>query len=136
MFQSPEEGQQPPDIVRVHPWDSKPYLGNSADTSDDTPYLVELCDLRKTSGQVSVVVGPESGNTDEIFSVSVEISRLPGQKLSTPVAHLHFGNGEVALSIFKHGDSLFVRPEMGVRYIPHNMPDGTHGLLIQQDETA
>lgn len=82
--------------------------------SDSRPFFMEIIDQRLSNGQMYVDIAPESGNLDDIMSLSLEINRLPDEETDRQCAHLHFDGENLAVSIFKDGDGYIVRPETNV----------------------
>jgi hypothetical protein len=47
------------------------------------------------------------------------------------VMHLHFGNDQLAMSIFKKGDAYILRPENGVSIDPCTLEDGERAFVLK-----
>ena len=121
---------EPVDIVSVFHWDSVRYSGN-LDTADH--FLMEVTAQRKKHGRMFVDIAAESGDVDDMMSVSLEISRLPGSKTDVQCMHVSFDTDSMAFSLFKQGDRYILRPESGVSLRPTILPDGTHALIVESD---
>lgn len=124
------EASKPIDIVSVFHWNSVRYCGD-LDTTDH--FLMEVTDQRKDHGRMFVDVAAESGNVDDMMSVSLEINRLPGSKTDVQCMHVAFDADNMAFSLFKQGDRYILRPEKGVGLRPTILPDGTHAFIVESD---
>lgn len=97
--------------VAVGYWNS--YKGHDF-PSETRPFLMETIDQRLSNGQMYVDIAPQSGNVDDIMSLTLEINRLPDDKTDRQCAHLHFDGSNMAVSIFKDADGYILRPETNV----------------------
>lgn len=93
-------------------------------------YLMAVQDDRKTAGQLTVDVGPESGEIDAVLSASFEVADLPGTLTETSCLHVHLGE-QLALSIFQMGDKYLVRPLAGMSFRPTVAEDGQPAFVLQ-----
>lgn len=126
-----ESANQPAlDIVAVHHWDSPIYNGEDAAGTDPTNFLMEVTDQRHGNGQLFVDVASEDG--DDVMSAAFEIGNLPESRTQCQVVHLHFGNEELAISLYKQGDAYILRPEHGVSVLPTTLPNGERAFIVRQ----
>lgn len=124
------EASKPIDIVSVFNWDAAAYGGDSPNCD---AFLMEVTDQRKSHGQMYVDIAAESGNVDDVMSVTLEINRLPGSKTDVQCMHVAFSDSNMAFSLFKQGDRYILRPECGVGLRPTILPDGTHAFIVEGD---
>lgn len=96
--------------VKVRHWDQ--YASNAfAET-----HQIDIADQRKTNGQVFVTAGVLEGNIDEMLSVTLEITSNPlNDAEHVPCAHIHFDHDALAMSLFKVGNMILLRPETEVQ---------------------
>lgn len=126
-----ESANQPAlDIVAVHHWDSPIYNGEDTAGTDPTNFLMEVTDQRHGNGQLFVDVASEDG--DDVMSAAFEIGNLPESRTQCQVVHLHFGNEELAISLYKQGDAYILRPEHGVSVLPTTLPNGERAFIVRQ----
>lgn len=116
-----------PDIQPVHYWES--YSGS---VPAGPTFMMEVTDHRQSSGQITIDVASEEGNVDDIFSVSLEIARLPGTQTPAQAALLRFGNGELALTVFKVGDELRMFTERGTTVKAAHDPIGGSRIFVEE----
>lgn len=85
---------------------------------DDTvmTHKMDINDQRESNGQVFIDMGPIDGDIDKIMSVATEINTHPNGIDQVPCAHVNLPgpNGQLAFSVFLHGDKLLLRMERGV----------------------
>lgn len=97
------------DIVDVEHQDSPLYGGPGV---EGEPYYMELIDNRKSQGALAVDVMPVSSDTDDLLSVTVDISSLEGVEAQVPRVVLHIGETH-ELSIYKINNKLVLVPGNG-----------------------
>lgn len=79
----------------------------------------DISDQRETNGQAFVTVGSLEGSLDDMLSVTMEVNANPLTGIEhVPCAHVHFDNDSLAVSLFKIGDKILVRPEVDVSINP------------------
>ncbi len=99
-------------------------------------FAIELSDLRNSSGQVVLDIAPQSGHVDDILSVCVEATYLPGTRTATQAVRIRTGDdsAEPVLSIFKTGDSLVLKTSQMHNVRSTSDPrDGSTLEIIAQD---
>jgi hypothetical protein len=75
----------------------------------------DINDGRVTNGQAVVTVGALEGGLDDVLSVKIEVTTNPLNGIDhVPCAHVHFDADSLAVSLFKIGDKILVRPETNV----------------------
>lgn len=75
----------------------------------------EIDDHRNTSGQAFMTIAALGGNIDDLLSVSMEVNTNPANGIDqVPCAHVHFDDDNLAVSLFKIGGNILLRPETGV----------------------
>jgi len=124
----------PPELstVKVNHWRSERYTGDKEFGSPEGEYELEVNDRRKVSGQLWVTTSPESGDTEDLLSICMEVSHLQVSEGSTQVAHVHVGSDDVLFSIFKRADSLVLRLEQGVKMRQEVLDeDGTNVWIVE-----
>ena len=95
--------------VNVKYWDAYNVEGTAL------THQFDIADQRRTTGQAYITVGPLEGHVDEMLSVTMEINVNPLNGIDhVPCAHVHFDGDSLAVSLFKIGDKILVRPETGV----------------------
>lgn len=79
----------------------------------------DLDDQRKTNGQAYLTLGALEGKVDDLLSVTMEVSTNPltGEE-PVPCVHVHFDADNLAMSLFKIGDDILIRPEANVLVKP------------------
>ncbi|MHB8252351.1 MAG: hypothetical protein ACYDEV_01300 [Acidiferrobacter sp.] len=83
------------DTVAISHWDCREYLGDGSG-GDKERYLCEVQDDRARRGRISISLTPESGSTDDIVDIVVEISTVPREGYSAPHILVQCGNSVVA----------------------------------------
>lgn len=91
----------------------------------------EIHDMRRTNGQVTVDIVPESGSPDDGLYTTFEINRLGGSKDECPCLHVAFDHDNMAFSLFKQGDKFILRPETGVEIRSTVLPDGEAAFIVE-----
>lgn len=112
--------------VPVKHWDAYPIEG-TVDT-----HRIELADQRKTSGQLYATVQALDGDEDDMLSLSAEVNTHPLDGIGhLPCMHIHFDDNALAVSLFKVGRRILVRPETDVRLEGFSHDFGSHqeGLM-------
>ncbi len=82
------------DKIAIGHWDCRDYLGDGS--GQDVRYLSEIQDDRVRRGRVTLSLAPESGHTDDIVDVLVEIATVPGESYSAPHIVIQCGTTIVA----------------------------------------
>lgn len=78
-------------------------------------HQIDVTDQRATSGQIFVDAGAIEGSDHDIMSVTVEINTNPLTGIEqVPCMHVHFDGDALAVSLFKIGSRILVRPETNV----------------------
>lgn len=122
---------QKPDTVPAAYWDSEAYGGSAS--GKEKPFLIEIADERDSRGQVFIDMAAESGKTELLASVTMEINRLPGSEDDVPCVHLHFDESNLAASFFKQGERFVIRPESGVRLSFGFLENGERAWFLESD---
>jgi hypothetical protein len=114
-------------------WASDKYVGSCAGmvVTHGQLFTMEVDDRRKGSGQMFVTTAAEGGQVDDMLSVCMEVSSLPGKSVDLAVAHVHFGGDDVAFSAFKVGDEIVLRLENGVTMREERLEDGTQVFVLR-----
>lgn len=100
--------------VPVKYWDCYHSEYPTADT-----HQMDLDDQRESNGQMYVDVGSIEGHLDDMLGITVEVNTSPLDGIThTACAHIHFDGDNLAVSLFKIGDKILVRPETGVTIEP------------------
>ena len=87
----------------------------------------DIEDQRKQNGQAFITVGALEGNPDDLLSVTMEVNTHPLNGLEhLPCIHVHFDGDNMAVSLFKVGDRILMRPETMVRCNGFTHDFGTH----------
>jgi hypothetical protein len=95
--------------VKVKHWDAY-HVDGTVDT-----HQFDIDDQRTINGQAFITVGALEGNLDDMLSVTMEVNANPLNGIDhVPCAHVHFDNDALAVSLFKIGDKILVRPETNV----------------------
>jgi len=98
------------DSVLVKHWDAYSQSNNTANT-----HQIDVDDQRQTNGQLYVTVGALEGSLDDMLSITVEVNTNPLTGIEdVPCAHVHFDGDACAVSLFKIGEKILVRPETDV----------------------
>lgn len=97
--------------VPVQHWDSTAYNGQRQSAAT---FSVAVFDKRALSGMLCVEASPTATPDKIALHAGLEISCPPGSETEAPVLHLHFPNGELAMSVFANGDKYLIHPEQGV----------------------
>ena len=100
--------------VPVKYWDC--YNSNEATVNT---HQFDVDDQRETNGQMYLDLGSKEGNLDDMMSVTMEVNANPLNGIDhVPCAHVHFDNDALAVSLFKIGNKILVRPETNVSIEP------------------
>lgn len=98
-------------------------------------FTMDLIDRREV-GMAAVEVTPiamTDPTREASLSVFVEVSNF-GDEVHVPVVHVHFGSGELAMSLFaRPGGGLLLRPERGVVFDGVQV-DGVSCLSVRQTD--
>ena len=87
----------------------------------------DIDDQREQNGQAFITVGALEGDLDDLLSVTMEVNTHPLNGLEhLPCAHVHFDGDNMAVSLFKVGDRILMRPETMVRCNGFTHDFGTH----------
>ncbi|MDD2744494.1 MAG: hypothetical protein PHV02_19725 [Rhodocyclaceae bacterium] len=99
--------------VKVKHWGAY-HVEGTVDT-----HQFDIADQRETNGQAYITVGALEGSDDDLLSVTMEINTSPLNGIDhVPCAHVHFDGDSVAVSLFKIGNKILVRPETEVSIEP------------------
>lgn len=92
--------------VQVKHWDT---YGNA---KVPTSHQCDVDDRRKAGGQIYIDIGPLGGATHDLMGAIVEVNTNPlNGEDHVPCIHIHFDTDALAVSLFKIGDRILVRPE-------------------------
>lgn len=92
----------------------KHWAAYGIDATVDT-HQFDINDHRETNGQAYMTLGALEGPLDDMLSVTVEVNTNPLNGIDhVPCANVYFDGDTKALSIFKIGDQMLVRPETDV----------------------
>lgn len=80
--------------IAIGHWDGRDYLGDGS--GPDARYLCEIQDDRLRRGRVALSLAPESGSTEDVVDIVVEIATVPGKSYSAPHIVIQCGNTIVA----------------------------------------
>jgi len=100
-------------------------------TQNEFNYEMEVTDHRAISGQLYVDFAHASDNMDEMMATTFEVNVLPGTDTATQCMRLLFDDDNVAISVFKKGDSYIIRPQTGVSIRSIILDDGTLGYEVK-----
>ncbi|MBF1166086.1 hypothetical protein [Burkholderia cenocepacia] len=107
-YQSPYETS-----VQVKHWEAYGIEGTG------NTHQFDIDDQRSGSGQAYVTVGALEGDLDDMLSVTMEVGTNPLNGLDqVACAHVHFDGDSLAMSLFKIGDKILMRPETDVSIRP------------------
>lgn len=96
--------------VHVKHWDCYNSVTPTANT-----HQFDVDDQRTTNGQMYLDIGALEGNVDDLLGVTMEVNTNPLNGIDhVPCAHVHFDGDNLAVSLFKVGDKILMRPEAGV----------------------
>lgn len=115
--------------IPVAYWDSTHY--NPDGDGETKGYQIEIDDQRRSNGQAFVTVAALDGNLDDMLSCTFEVNRLPESTDDLPCCHVHFDNDNLAVSLFKKGDQIIVRPEADVSITDTVLPNGKRAWLLE-----
>lgn len=117
-------------ITTIRRWDSVAYGG---DILENAPreFDVSVDDRLDREGQMYIDVAPKGGSVDDILSMTIEASTIPGTEDVTQTLHVHFDSDNLAFSLFKQGDKYILRPEAGVAMIDSVLGDGTRVFIVE-----
>ena len=98
--------------VKVKSWDAY-----SVEGTVDT-HQFDISDQRETNGQAFITVGALEVDLDDTLSVTMEVNTNPLNGIDhVPCAHVHFDSDSLAVSLFKIGNKILVRPETNVSIV-------------------
>lgn len=90
-----------------------------------------VVDRRQSNGQLFVDMEALNGNPDDMLSVTMEINADPLTGIGhVPCVHLHFDADNMAVSLFKIGGRILVRPEADVVVEPFQACIGSRRELF------
>ena len=112
-------------------WDGVHYHEDGDMDTEGLAFECKIHDMRRTNGQVTVDIVPESGDLDDGLYATFEINRLNGSKDESPCLHVAFDCDNMALSMFKQGDKFILRPETGVEIRSTVLPDGEAAFIVE-----
>lgn len=96
----------------VSNWSEYPKAGSNRHS-----HQIDVTDSRVTNGQLAAEIGELDGKPDNFIGVLLEVTHDPIEgKGDAPAIHVNDGE-DLVFSLFKVGDRLFLRPEVGVRLI-------------------
>lgn len=102
-------GEDVTSSVPVKYWDTY----GTVDTAET--HRIDVTDRRRASGQVLVDVGAIEGKIDDVLCLTVEVNTSPIEAVDhVGCVHVHFDGDNLAMSLFKIGERILVRPEAGV----------------------
>ncbi len=111
--------------VKVKYWDCY----NSEYETVNT-HQFDIVDQRATGGQSFITVGALEGNLDDLLSVTMEVNTNPLNGIDhVPCAHVHFDEDALAVSLFKIGNKILVRPETNVSIEPFDTRFNANGPI-------
>ena len=116
--------------TKIRRWDSVAYGG---DILENPPreFEVSVDDRLGCKGRMSIDVAQEGGEVDDLLSMTIEASAIPGTEDVTQTLHVHFDSDNLAFSLFKQGDKYILRPEAGVAMIDSLLSDGTRVFIVE-----
>lgn len=86
--------------------------------STQMTHQFDLADNRESSGQIDAWIGSNEGHLDDYLGVMMEVGTDPINDLThSPTVHVQFEGDNLACSIFKRGERLLLRPEVGVTVV-------------------
>ena len=95
--------------VKVKYWDAYNIEGTIP------THQFDIADQREAHGQAYITVGAMDGDLDDMLSVTMEVNTNPLNGIDhVPCAHVHFDGDSLAMSLFKIGNKILVRPETDV----------------------
>lgn len=103
----------------------------SRGTPPAATHAMDVTDQRSSSGQMYVDVATNEGAVDDLLALTIEVNENPlvdsssteeQARQSVPCVHVSFDGDNVAISLFKVGNDILMRPEQGVSIEPF-----THG---------
>lgn len=78
-------------------------------------HVMEVDDQRLHSGQLFLTAGQGEGDLDQLLSVTMEVGTNPVNGIDqVPCAHIHFDSDALAFSLYRVGNGIVLRPEVGV----------------------
>jgi hypothetical protein len=99
--------------IKVKHWDAYHIEGTVA------THQFDVDDQRVSNGQVFAGIGALEGLIDDMLAVTMEVTTNPLNGIDhVPCAHIHFDDSNLAVSLFKIGDKILVRPESEVAVTP------------------
>jgi hypothetical protein len=102
-----------PHSVHVKHWDAYQSPGTTM------THAIDVDDQRSCNGQMFIDVGAVEGSPDDMLSVTLEINTNVLNGIDhVPCAHIHFDSDNLAVSLFKIGNRILVRPETQVSIEP------------------
>ena len=100
--------------VSMKHWDAY----NEPGTKDTHQF--DVTDERDNRGQLYATLGAKEGHLDDMISITMEVNTNPLNRIDhVPCVHVHFCDDAPAMSLFKIGDRILVRPETGVTIESH-----------------
>lgn len=107
----PAESTSTTSQIPVKYWED---YGNEKQDASMT-HSFDVDDQRKSGGQMFVDIGAIDGNVDDMLGVTMEINANPLNGIDhVPCAHIHFDGDNLAVSLFKIGSKILMRPETDV----------------------
>lgn len=91
------------------------HWGGYSDPSCLNTHQIDIYDHRQQKGQLYVDLSPAGGSLDDLFAVVLEINSNPLNDIEhVPCAHVHFGGDKPAVTLFKIGNRVLMRPEIDI----------------------
>ena len=96
--------------VPVKYWDAY------GDDAAPMTHNLEIVDQRQSNGQAFITLANANGDENDMLSMTAEINTNPlDDKSAVCCVHVHFDDDALAVSLFKVGDRILVRPERDVQ---------------------
>ena len=91
------------------------YWDHYHSASEEFSHQLEIDDKSSVHGQLFLTLQAINGGYDDILPVTLEINSNPlDETQNIPCAHVHFNDDSLAVSLFKVGDKILMRPETDV----------------------
>jgi len=97
----------------------------------DKKFTIRVYDNTESSGAMDVQLTEDGPEPDAGLSARFGISSLPGTNDACPTIYINFDEDNLsAITIFKVGDKLFIRPEANDGIEETILPDGSRAIAI------
>jgi hypothetical protein len=116
--------------VQVKRWNL--YHDDSLEDGEEhyNSHVMKLDDQREIKGQLYIDIQGLQNDDEDIMSVIAEINTDPRTKNgNVPCVHVHFNDDQLAVSLFKIGHRILVRPETDVEIGSHSFRVGDNGPI-------